>query len=118
MPKNEILKLQRQATVLINPRQNEGEYTKYSFPSKTIEYLASGTPLVAYKLDGIPDEYDEYLYYVENNSVEALKSKLVEVCEQTDEERREFGERASKFVLENKNPQKQAERIIKFINVE
>ena len=118
LPKNEILKLQRQATVLINPRQNEGEYTKYSFPSKTIEYLASGTPLVAYKLDGIPDEYDEYLYYVENNSVEALKSKLVEVCEQTDEERREFGERASKFVLENKNPQKQAERIIKFINVE
>ncbi len=116
LPKNEILKLQRQATVLINPRQNKGEYTKYSFPSKTIEYLASGTPLVAYKLDGIPDEYDEYLHYVENNSAEALKSKIVEVCEQSYEERKAFGDRAKSFVSENKNPQKQAKRILQFIN--
>ena len=30
------LKMQRQATILVNPRTSEGEYTKYSFPSKTI----------------------------------------------------------------------------------
>ena len=33
---NEIL---QQADVLVNPRQNDDEYTKYSFPSKNIEYL-------------------------------------------------------------------------------
>ena len=38
----------------VNPRQNNEEFTKYSFPSKTMEYLASGVPVVAYKLDGIP----------------------------------------------------------------
>ena len=32
----------RKADVLVNPRPNEGEYTKYSFPSKNIEYLLSG----------------------------------------------------------------------------
>ena len=116
LPKDEILKLQRQATVLINPRQNEGEYTKYSFPSKTIEYLASGTPLVAYKLDGIPDEYDKYLYYVENDSVEALKSKLVEVCEKEEIELLSFGERAKKFMFGEKNAKRQVEKIINLID--
>lgn len=116
LPKTEILKLQRQATVLVNPRKNEGEYTKYSFPSKTIEYLASGTPLVAYELDGIPDEYDEYLHYVENDSVEALKNKITEVCEQSEEERNLFGKRAQQFVFCKKNAKKQTERIINLID--
>ncbi len=77
----EILELQKKATVLVNPRQNNEEFTKYSFPSKNLEYLSSGRPLVAYKLDGIPDEYDEHIYYVEDNSIEALTKKLFEVCE-------------------------------------
>src|SRR5690606_28854588 len=35
-----VLKFQKKATVLVNPRKSEGEFTKYSFPSKTMEYLA------------------------------------------------------------------------------
>lgn len=44
IPHDEILQLQRTASLLVNPRTPEGIYTKYSFPSKTMEYLASGTP--------------------------------------------------------------------------
>ncbi len=36
LPHEETVRLQRQATVLVNPRTNQGEYTKYSFPSKTM----------------------------------------------------------------------------------
>lgn len=50
------------AAVLVNPRPNNEEYTKYSFPSKNIEYLLSGKPVVAYMLDGMPDCYREFLY--------------------------------------------------------
>ena len=56
---DEVIDLQQKSTVLINPRQNIEEFTKYSFPSKTMEYLASGVPVIGYKLDGIPHEYDE-----------------------------------------------------------
>mgnify|MGYP003303651866 CR=1 FL=1 len=38
--RSQVLALQRSATVLVNPRRNNEEYTKYSFPSKTMEYLA------------------------------------------------------------------------------
>lgn len=113
--KEEVKQLQQQATILINPRPNEGEYTKYSFPSKTIEYMASGKPVLMYKLDGIPDEYDNFLYYVEGTSIENLKDKILEVCEKSDKELNEFGAKALNFVIQNKNPRVQAGKIFNLI---
>lgn len=114
--RREALALQRGATVLVNPRQNNEEFTKYSFPSKTMEYLSSGVPVVAYKLDGIPDEYDSYLNYVPDNSAEALADTIERICAADDKERKAMGERARKFVAEEKNAVKQAAGILEFIS--
>lgn len=116
--REEALQLQQQATVLVNPRQNNEEFTKYSFPSKTLEYLASGVPVVAYKLDGIPDEYDDYLNYVEDNSAESLAAKLVDVCNLDKEAHKAMGKRGAEFVLQNKNARVQTRRILEFIGKE
>ena len=116
LPRAEVLKLQKKATVVVNPRQNIEEFTKYSFPSKNLEYLSSGVPMVAYKLDGIPDEYDSYIFYVEDNSVEALKNKLLEVCNMQEELLAKKAEAARQFVLENKNESVQTKKIFDFIN--
>ena len=118
LTREEVLKLQRSASVLVNPRQNTEEFTKYSFPSKNLEYLSSGIPLVAYKLDGIPDEYDEHIYYVQDNSVVALKNRLVEVCEMDARLRRKKATAAQKYVLAEKNEVKQTEKILKLIQTE
>ena len=114
--RKQALALQQRATVLVNPRQNTEEFTKYSFPSKTMEYLASGVPVVAYKLDGIPDEYDPYLNYVPDNSVEALAGTIQKIINMSAEDRKEIGRRGQKFVLEEKNAQKQTKRILDLIN--
>lgn len=55
------------ADVLVNPRKNDEEYTKYSFPSKNIEYLLSGNPVVAYMLDGMKDCYRDFISIVVNS---------------------------------------------------
>lgn len=57
-------KITAQASVLVNPRPNDGDYTKYSFPSKNIEYLMTGKPVVAYMLDGMPEIYSEFIFPV------------------------------------------------------
>lgn len=114
--KEQVGELQQQATVMINPRANTEEFTKYSFPSKTMEYMLSGKPVVMYKLDGIPDEYDRYLYYIEGNSPAAIKEAILSVCNMTADERREFGAAASRFVAENKNSKRQGKRIIELIS--
>ena len=113
----QVLILQQEVTVLVNPRQNNEEFTKYSFPSKTMEYLASGVPVVAYKLDGIPDEYDAYLNYVEDNSAESLAAKISEICNKEKEDRKEMGRRGAEFVLQNKNAKAQTKRILDFVNM-
>ncbi len=112
MPRAEVLALQRRATVLVNPRQNNEEFTKYSFPSKNLEYLSSGRPLVAYMLDGIPDEYDAYIYCVKDNSPEALAAKLTEVCEQPAAVTAAHAEQAYEFVQTHKNEVAQTKIIL------
>lgn len=64
------------ADVLVNPRQNNEEYTKYSFPSKNMEYLASGAPVVAYMLDGMKPIYRDFICQPEDDSVPALAAAI------------------------------------------
>lgn len=113
---NDILRLQKQVTVLINPRKNEGEYTRYSFPSKLLEYLSSGVPVIAYKLDGIPDEYDDYIYYINGDRDEDIAEKMTQVCEKSEEERIQFGIMAKSYVTENKNCYVQVKKITDMID--
>lgn len=114
-PHNEVVELQKQATLLINPRNSESNYTKFSFPSKTMEYLASGTPTLIYKLEGIPEEYYKHTFTVNDNSIEVLKNKIIEVCELHKNTREEFGQQARKFIIEEKNPAVQCTKIIEMI---
>lgn len=116
LSREEILRLQTHATILVNPRLNNEEFTKYSFPSKTMEYLASGKPVVAYKLDGIPDEYDDFLYYPSDNTPKALASTLIKVCEMSDHERQSVGKKGQSFVLTKKNKYVQTKIIFDLIS--
>lgn len=115
LPREQVLEWQGKATVLVNPRQNNEEFTKYSFPSKTMEYLSSGVPLVAYKLDGIPDEYDPYIFYVNENSISCLANTVRRVCEMTEAERETVGKAGREFVLNQKNSTEQVKKIINLL---
>ena len=61
--REEALFIQANSYFLVNPRPNQGEYVKYSFPSKTLEYMALGKVVLMNRLSGIPTEYDEFLCY-------------------------------------------------------
>lgn len=112
-----VLSLQRESTLLVNPRTPEGEYTKYSFPSKTMEYLASGTPTLIYKLPGIPDEYYKYCFSIDNdNTIECLARKIDEILCMSDDTLRDIGEKARYFIIENKGPIQRSNDIKQLIN--
>lgn len=72
------------ADVLVNPRQNDDEYTKYSFPSKNIEYLMTGHGVVAYMLDGMPSGYRRMLYVPKDNTVKELALAMEEALQGTE----------------------------------
>jgi len=114
VPRNELLVLEKNANCLVNPRINSGIFTRYSFPSKNLEYLSSGTPMVGYKLDGIPDEYDPYINYFSEESPTSLAHIIEKVC--NSDEYKDKAKNAQVFVLQNKNQNRWAERILEFIS--
>lgn len=115
MPKKDLIELLQKATVLVNPVPRGQEFTRFFFPSKTMEYLASGTPVVMYHLDCMPKEYDEHIFYVTEESVKGLRDKLVEVCEMDRKELKEKGEKAREFVLTKKNAIVQTKKIVELL---
>jgi glycosyltransferase involved in cell wall biosynthesis len=114
--RDEVLKLQQSATFVINPRKPDNSITRFSFPSKTMEYLSSGTPMIGYKLDGIPSEYYEHYYTINDLSEKTLIETLEYLMSLPQEELNEKARIAHQFVMENKTTQKQVKRIIDFIS--
>lgn len=108
----DVWKMQREVCLLVNPRQNIENFTRYSFPSKTMEYLASGTPVLMYKLDGIPAEYDEHLYYVNGNAVEDLTAAIKEIINANPSELEETAKKAQEFIMLEKNAVVQSKKIL------
>ncbi len=79
---------QNSATVLVNPRAAQEEYTKYSFPSKNLEYLLTGHSVVAHCLDGMPDVYRSFLFTPSDGSACALAEALANALSAPEEKRR------------------------------
>ena len=103
---------QHEAELLINPRLPL-DFTKYSFPSKILEYMGSGTPMVGYKLKGIPDEYDPYYYHIQETD-NGMFDTLEYVMKLPAEKRNEMGKNAREFVRIHKNPEAQVKKIVQF----
>ena len=108
-----IVQEQLKSTLLINPRPTNEEYTKYSFPSKNMEYMVSGTPVLTTKLPGMPKEYAEYVYLIEDENMDGITESLNEILSKSAEELHNKGARAKEFVLNEKNNIVQAEKILK-----
>lgn len=110
------LKMQHQATILVNPRTSEGEYTKYSFPSKTMEYLLSGKSVIINRLSGIPDEYYNYVFVPTNETVSSLAACITQVIAMDPFERMTIARQGRDFIIHNKNSRIQTGRIIEMIS--
>ena len=110
---DEAYEIQCQSDVLINPRMNDSEYIKFSFPSKILQYMKTGRPIICYKLDGIPDEYDNYLLFV--NDGETLKSKMEFAIKMSHKKLDEIGRNAEEFVLNEKNNIVQVKKIVRIL---
>ncbi len=115
-PNIEVVEAQQRAALLVNPRPTAPEYTKYSFPSKTMEYLASGTPTLTTRLPGIPRDYDAHLNYIDDETPEGIAAAIRTVLARPQTEREEQGQKARTFVLKEKSNLVQSKKILDFAN--
>lgn len=112
---SEIVDREQQATVLVNPRPTHEEFVKYSFPSKTMEYMASGTPVLTTRLPGMPGEYYPYVSFIDEETPEGIAAALRQMLSESDETLFEKGAAARRFVLDNRNNVVQAEKLLEML---
>ena len=113
--RKEILEYEKQALLLVNVRNVDDEFVKYSFPSKTIEYMLSGTPLLTTRLPGIPEEYFDHAFSIMDNSVESIECALKDILQKDETELQQVGDDAKRFISINKNSKVQCQKINCFL---
>ncbi len=112
----ELLEIMKDAALLVNPRPIHQDFVKYSFPSKVMEYMNTGTLHASSHLACIPEEYFRYIGDLGDGSSEDIL-KYFRVFEKMPEKERDaMAAAAQKFVLENKNNRRQAERIAELLD--
>lgn len=112
---SEIVSNQLKAWLVVNPRISNAEYVKYSFPSKTLECMASGTPLLTTRLAGMPKDYYPYVYFFGKETKEDFMAVLKEMFSKSAEELHDFGSKAKIFAIQEKNNVKQASKFYTFL---
>lgn len=114
--KNEVVvEAEKRASLLINPRSPYEEFSKYSFPSKNMEYMTSGTPMIGYRLPGIPKEYFKYMYTFNEFSAKGVAVGLKLFHEENKNKHIEMGTNAKTFITKNKNNVIMAKKILDMI---
>ena len=111
----EIVQKEVQSALLINPRPSNQEFVKYSFPSKLMEYMASGTPVLTTKLCGISKEYYPYIFTIDKEDEDGICTKLKELSKLTDSELNEKGNLLKQFVIKEKNEITQANKLYRLL---
>lgn len=114
-PHREVLINECRASVLICCRGMDDDYVKYSFPSKLTEFMLSGTPVILTALPGIPNEYLDRAFTVADNSPEKLAEAMERVLMLPQKELNAVGLSAREFIITEKSPSKQADKILSLI---
>jgi glycosyltransferase involved in cell wall biosynthesis len=107
---------EKRATALVNARDSGSSLTRYSFPSKTFEYLLSGALFISTKLPGVPEEYSKYMFEIDNNSPETIARAVEHVFSLDQDQIANKGAEATKFVIEKKNKQIQSAKLLDLLS--
>jgi glycosyltransferase involved in cell wall biosynthesis len=115
VPTAELFERSQKATILINPRPSSADFSRYSFPSKVLEYMAAGRPVLTTRLSSIPKEYDPLLLYFDEESPGALAAQWQRLRDMPAEQLDELGRKSREFVLQEKTFAPQGKKIVDFI---
>ena len=112
---SKVLELETKVKLLVNLRNPTNKLTKYSFPSKLMEYLMSGAFVISTRLEGIPQEYFNYLFEISNLDIKSLQSTISQIITLPDSILVEKAKKARDFLLTQKTSKVQCEKIVNFI---
>lgn len=113
---DEMFDIMKGATLLINPRPTTIGLAKYSCPSKTFEYMASGTPVLMTRLPGLPDEYCPYVFFPGSEDADGFANAIDSILSMDRTKLEQFGLEAAKFIRTEKNSELVMKNVMDFVS--
>ena len=101
--------------LLLNCRLTHRLKTDYFFPSKLLELLATGLPVLTTRVGGVLEQFEGEVYVLEEETSVALATKLREIIEQTMESRLAIGRAAKARAIKSLSWKAQGLKIAKFL---
>lgn len=114
----DVMQLYESADLLVNLRRTDYQTHRYVFPSKVVECLATGRPLLSTCTGHIEAEFGEFVFKLKEETPEALAKKIQEIAAMDPAERGAFGLRAQQYVKENKTWEGHARRLQRYLDEE
>ena len=96
-------------------RLTEALNTKYFFPSKVMEYLTSGVPLISTCTGHMEEEYGDFCYLLRDETPQGLADTIRYVASLDPEERIGRGRKARAYMAKNKTWDAQGNKLFKYI---
>lgn len=111
-----LSEVSRSVDCFINPRQpTSGDFVRYSFPSKTMEYLASGKPVICAVLPGMPSVYKEFVFELKSSGAEGICECIDDLLRAPPSQVKERALAGQDYVFRFKSSSASANRIVNFI---
>lgn len=112
---NKLHRICQEASVFFNPRDPGYSNNRMIFPSKILQYMAYGKPIVSTRTYGLSPEYDSVLQIAPGNGAEELAMEIRRTLDLTGNALGTLQERQYAFVTTQRSWKQQASKLLTFI---
>lgn len=106
-----VLQEYARADLLVNLRQTANQTHRYVFPSKVVECLSTGVPLLSTRTGHVESEFGSFAFLLDEQTPDGLAAKIAEIKAMSPEDRSTLGLSAQSYVLREKTWKAQVKKI-------
>lgn len=99
LPMNKVMEYESQSLACINPRPYSQDLDRFSIPSKTLEYMSMGRPVISVKNTILMERFPDEVIWIDSPNHKDLVPALEKVINMSKKERNDLGTKAKNRVL-------------------
>ncbi|CAN5343309.1 hypothetical protein BH18ACT12_BH18ACT12_23240 [soil metagenome] len=112
---SDLLELYDDSDLLVNLRLTKAIDTSYFFPSKLIEFLATGVPVVTTNTGHVGEEFGGFVFLLEDENARGLADLITLVSAMDKAARNAIAQKARAYVVANKSWEVQARKVAVYV---